>query len=85
MRYPLTDRLLSSENISSHAPEYPLKVIAKILMKSELRRHSMRDFIIITVLCFTAAYVADAVWLHGKYFGAVKQKLGFSWSPVNHR
>jgi hypothetical protein len=43
----------------------------------------MREFIIVTVLCLVAAVVADAVWFDGKYFGRVKDDIGFSFSSVN--
>ena len=37
----------------------------------------MRDFIIVIVLALIAAFVADVVWLDGKYFGIVKSGLGW--------
>jgi hypothetical protein len=45
----------------------------------------MREFIIVTALCLVAAFVADHVWLGGKYFGAVKHELGLEVSSVNRR
>jgi hypothetical protein len=36
----------------------------------------MRDLFIVTLLCLTAAIVADQVWLGGKYSNAIKREIG---------
>ena len=45
----------------------------------------MKDFVVVALLCLVAAIVADQVWLHGKYTGAIKHSLGLDISSVNRR
>lgn len=46
---------------------------------------SMRDAIIVAVLCLAAAFIADRVWFGGKYFATTKQELGLDISAVRRR
>ena len=45
----------------------------------------MRDFIIVVALCLAAAFVADRVWLGGKYTNAVTHEFGLDMSSANRR
>ena len=42
----------------------------------------MRDFIIVAVLSFAAAFAVDAYWFNGKFFGLVKKDVNVVTSSI---